>query len=360
MTSRVRSQDGAGGGQQNNEARQPQGMQRRREDVRRDTRAPGTRAKRSGAHALGAVLAVVLGGCTQAPDLSAIQAERAKPVQRYDITQALAANGQVIVGATQTGAALVSADAGKSWTRTQLGGASLIGLAACPDDSFVGIDFYRKVWSADARGGNWKSVALDKPRTPLAVTCDVANRWWVAGTHATLAVSADRGASWKVTDLNEDTQITALQFIDDKQGVAVGEFGLVLKSTDGGASWTKQAAVAGEFYPYAVYFASAGEGWMSGIAGQILHTQDGGASWKAQDNPTRAALYRLFAHQGQPYGVGAAGQVARYDKASGAWQALAYTDAQPVFLGAGASLDKQAALVIGGPGGLIRAIGTAN
>lgn len=332
--------------------------------MRRDTRAPGARAQRRGAQALygaaSAALALLAGGCTQAPDLGAVQAERAKAVQRYDITQALAANGQIIVGATQTGAALVSADAGKSWTRTQLGGASLIGLAACPDGSFVGIDFYRKVWSADARGANWKSVALDKPRTPLALTCDGANRWWVAGTHATLAMSADRGATWKITDLNEDTQITALQFIDDKQGVAVGEFGLVLKTTDAGATWTKQPAVAGEFYPYAVYFASAGEGWMSGIAGQILHTQDGGASWKAQDNPTRAALYRLFAHQGQPYGVGAAGQVARYDKATGAWQALAYTDAQPVFLGAGAALDKQAALVIGGPGGLIRAIGTAN
>jgi len=328
--------------------------------VRRDTRAPG-RAQRNGAHALlGAALAALAGGCTQAPDLGAIRAERAKPVQRYDITQALAANGQVIVGATQAGAALVSADGGKSWTRTQLGPVSLIGLAACPDGSFVGIDFYRKVWRADQKGANWKAVALDKPRTALTVTCDGANRWWVAGTHATIALSADQGGSWKHTDLGEDTQITALQFLDDKQGVAVGEFGLVLKTADGGASWTKQPAIAGEFYPYAVYFASAGEGWVSGIAGQILHTQDGGASWKAQDNPTRAALYRLFAHQGQPYGVGAGGAVARYDKNAGAWQAVAYPDAQPVFLGAGASLDKQAALVIGGPGGLIRAIGTAH
>lgn len=311
-----------------------------------------------GAIAASALCAAALAGCTQSPDLAAIHAERVKPVQRYDITQSLAANGKVIVGATQSGAALVSHDGGKLWTRTALGPVSLIGLAACPDGSFVGIDFYRKVWRADANGGNWKSVALDKPRTPLTVTCDPANRWWVAGTRAQIAVSADRGASWKITDLGEDAQITALQFIDANQAVAVGEFGLVLKSADAGATWTRQAPIAGEFYPYAVLFTSRDEGWVSGIAGQILHTRDGGATWAAQDNPTRAALYRLFAHQGQPYGVGAAGTVARHH--NGMWQALPYTDALPVFLAAGAADDTHAAIAIGGPGGLIRAVATAN
>ena len=306
---------------------------------------------------LGLLGAVALAGCTRSVDLGAVQAEQQKPVQRYDITQALAANGQVIVGGTQSGAVLVSQDAGKNWTRTHLGPVSLIGLAACPDGSFVGIDFYRKVWSADAKGGNWKSHPLDKPKTPLTVTCDSTNRWWVGGTHAIIAGSADRGATWKITDLGEDTQITALQFIDETHAVAVGEFGLVLKSRDGGASWVKQPAIAGEFYPYAVLFTSRDEGWVSGIAGTLLHTTDGAATWNKQDNAANAPLYRLFVHQGVPYGVGGAGVVAHYQ--NGSWQGLRYPDAVPVFLAAGAALDKQGAIVIGGPGGLVRTLGTA-
>lgn len=319
-------------------------------------RHPPTRPARTRRPAGWALLAALLTGCQQTPDLTAVEAERAKPVQRYDVVQSLAANGQVVVGATQSGAILLSADGGKRWQRTELGGASLIGLAACPDGSLVGIDFNHKVWHADARGQHWQSIALDKPRTALAVTCDRANRWWVAGTHAQLAASADRGASWQLTDLGEDTQITALQFIDDQHGIAAGEFGLVLKTRDGGASWHKQPPIGGEFYPYAVLFISRDEGWLSGIAGQLLHTRDGGMSWTPQANPSQAALYRLFAHQGQPWGVGAAGSLVRYR--DGAWQAVRYADAQPVFLGAGASLGPQA-VAIGGPGGLIRAIGTA-
>lgn len=318
--------------------------------MRHEKRASAARAT------MGLLASSILIGCTQAPDLAAVDAERQKPVQRYDIMQALAANDKVVVAATQGGAALISKDSGKTWSRQSLGPVSLIGLATCPDGSFVGIDFYRKVWSTDPAGTSWKSHVLDKPKTPLTVTCDKKGNWWVGGTRAVLAASSDKGASWKVTDLGEDTQITALQFIDETHGIAAGEFGMVLKTVDGGANWTKQPPIAGEFYPYAVLFVNRDEGWLSGIAGTLLHTTDGGTSWATQANVTRAPLYRLFAHQGVAYGVGAAGVVARY--VGGSWQAMPYTDAVPVFLAAGTSLDKQDAIVVGGPGGLVRTLGT--
>jgi hypothetical protein len=44
-----------------------------------------------------------------------------------------------------------------------------------------------------------------------------------------------------------------------------------------------------------------------------------------------------------------------------AWQSVSYPDAVPVFLGAGASLgEQQAALIVGGPGGLTRVIATGH
>ncbi len=302
------------------------------------------------------VVAAGLGGCSPVADVSAVMAERARPVQRYDVTQALAANGRVVVAGTQSGAVLVSADHGRSWQRRPLGAASLIGLATCPDGGFVGIDFYRKVWSADPLAENWRPVALDKPRTPLTVTCDGQGRWWVAGTRATLAVSADHGASWTVTDLGEDAQFTAIQFIDAEYAIAVGEFGMVAVSEDGGASWALRAPIPDEFYPYAMLFADRQRGWVSGLAGQILHTTDGGATWSRQANATQLPLYRLFMHQGVPHGVGAGGALARLD--GDGWRAVPYSDPQPVFLAAGASLPGQQALVAGGPGGLLRVIGT--
>jgi len=289
--------------------------------------------------------------------MSNIAAQRAKPVQRYDIVQALAANGKAVVAGTQSGVMLVSQDQGKTWNRRTLGPSSVIGLATCPDGSFVGIDFHSQVWSAAADGQDWKSVKLDKPRTPLAVTCDASNGWWVAGSNATIASSRDHGATWTVTDLKQDAQLTTLQFVDASFAIATGEFGLVLASEDGGATWTKRPKLANEFYPYATLFTNRSDGWISGLAGQVLQTHDGGKTWASQDNTTGAPLYQLFLHRGQPYGVGAAGVVARLE--GGAWRAVPYPDAAPVFLGAAVSLNDQNAIVIGGPGALLRAIGVA-
>ncbi|WP_434517075.1 WD40/YVTN/BNR-like repeat-containing protein [Dechloromonas sp. ARDL1] len=305
-----------------------------------------------------AMTGLLLSACTQAPDMSGIASERERPLKRYDISQAIAANDKVIVVGTQSGVVLVSTDKGATWRRQALGQTSLIDIAVCTDQTFVAIDHYHKLWSADAEGKVWQSVKLEQPRTPLAVACSPQGGWWVAGTNAVIAGTADQGKTWQVTDLGEDTQITTLQFIDDKRAVALGEFGITVTSDDGGATWKKGPKIPGDFYPYAALFRDGREGWVSGIAGQMLHTRDGGQTWQKQVNATQAALNRLFMHDGVPYGVGSGGIVARLEGDS--WRNVPYPDPLPMFLGGGASLPGQAAIVIGGPGGLLRTVGTAN
>lgn len=297
-----------------------------------------------------------LGACTPAPDLSGIVRERQRTVQRYDISQAIASNGKVVVVGTQSGAVLVSNDQGKTWVRNALGHTSLVDLTVCGDKGFLAIDHYHKVWSADAEGKNWQSAPLEMPRTPLVVACDRQGGWWVAGINAVISGSADGGKTWKTTDFGVDAQITTLQFLDDKNAIALGEFGLTVTTDDGGKTWKKGPKIAGDFYPYAALFASRNEGWVSGLAGQVLHTSDGGKTWSKQNNAAQATLNRLFMHDGVPFGVGAGGVIARLDGNN--WRAVPYTDAVPVFLGGGASLPGQSAIVIGGPGGLLRSVST--
>jgi len=303
-----------------------------------------------------AALCGLLSACSKGPDMSGIAAERERTVRRYDISQSIASNGKVVVVGTQSGAVLLSNDQGKTWKRTALGNTSLVDITVCVDKKFLAIDHYHKVWFADADGQNWKSAVLDKPRTPIAVTCDKKGGWWVAGTNAVIARSTDQGKSWTATELNEDKQITHIQFLDDKNGIALGEFGLTVTTEDGGATWKKGPKIPGDFYPYAALFSSRNEGWVSGIAGQILHTMDGGKTWTKQVNATQAALNRLFLQDGVPFGVGSVGVIARLD--GDTWRAVPYTDPVPVFLGGGASLPDQSAVVIGGPGGLLRTVST--
>lgn len=121
---------------------------------------------------VGSLLLALLAGCSEGPDMSAVAIERERALRRYDVSQAIAANDQVLVSGTQGGAVLVSADRGATWQRTELGQASLVDIAVCPDGGFVAVDHYSKVWSVDAKGAQWTSVPLEQPETPIAVACD--------------------------------------------------------------------------------------------------------------------------------------------------------------------------------------------
>ncbi len=306
------------------------------------------------------IAAVARYGVAAAPP-AAIDAQSGS-IQRYDDVQALASNGKVMVAGTQSGAVLVSHDQGKTWQRHELAPdsvipPSIIGLAACRDGRFIGIDFNHKLWSGDALGANWLGHVMAKPAIPLAVACDPDNGWWVVGDRATIAGSRDAGGSWTVTDLGEDAQLTTLQFQDDSHGIATGEFGIVVVTSDGGKTWNRGNKVPAEFYPYSAIFLNKDEGWLSGVGGQIVHTSDGGRNWTMQSNEAQVPLFRLFLHQGMPYGVGTDGVVARLE--GDTWRRVEYAGELHQLFVAGISTESDSAIVIGGPGGLLRALSLA-
>lgn len=222
----------------------------------------------------------MLTGCVPAPDWAGVQAERGKPVQRYDTFQALASHGSRVVAGAAGGVILTSTDGGAHWARHALAQpSSVLAVAACPDGSFAALDFYKKVWVLAAGGGEWAMRQLPTRSDLLALTCDPRNRLWAVGARTSILSSADKGGSWQVRDLGDDAILTTVQFVDEKRAVITGEFGAVLTSADGGASWQPQPKIEGDFYPYAALFTDAANGWVSGLAGVIKRTRDGGRTW---------------------------------------------------------------------------------
>ena len=81
--------------------------------------------------------------------------------------------------------------------------------------------------------------------------------------------------------------------VDDKRAVAVGYYGAVYRTEDGGASWSKGETGTQQSL-YDVSMADAERGWAVGQRGLILRTEDGGASWTEQTNPKREEGSHLF------------------------------------------------------------------
>jgi photosystem II stability/assembly factor-like uncharacterized protein len=261
-------------------------------------------------------LAVGLAGCSVSADMSRLAAAKVHPTQRFDQFQAAADNGKVLVVVGSNGVIVTSKDRGASWQRQEIGAsASLIGVAACADGSFGALDFFHRVWLADADGAQWQAKPLADPGSPLAITCDRRNRLWVVGSNNTIVASADRGASWTKRVVNEggDAMLASVQFVDDRNGFVSGEFGSVYRTSDGGASWSALPKIGADFAPYAALFADAERGWVSGLAGVVMQTKDGGKTWQKQTNPLAAPIYGLAIDRGTVVGVGVNGLLFRQD-----------------------------------------------
>jgi photosystem II stability/assembly factor-like uncharacterized protein len=119
-------------------------------------------------------------------------------------------------------------------------------------------------------------------------------------------------ATWIEQDSGTTVDLHSIQFLDAENGYAVGEAGTVLKTSDGGATWTDRSVST----PYAVrdlYMLSPSTGWVatgdpdnSEVSGSIWHTTDGGASWTQQTlTSARARLGISFASPAAGWASGA-------------------------------------------------------
>jgi photosystem II stability/assembly factor-like uncharacterized protein len=298
---------------------------------------------------LALALCFALTGCNVAANLDAVSTAKKAPVQRSDQFQSVASNGKLLVAAGNNGVVVSSDNDGATWKRTVLPGvSSLIGLAVCPDGSWVALDFYRKVWIADPAASKWDARELTTKANPLAITCDSKGQYWVVGSRTTLLSSADKGASWKSQDFGEDAILMSIQFLDADNAIITGEFGNLLTTKDGGSSWQHGKKIPNDFFPHATLFTDTRTGWVSGLAGVILHTTDGGNNWVKQPGGVGAPMYALVKHNGEMYAMGINGLVLKLT--AGEW---ALIEGRPApYLRSALSLGDKGILIAGGAGTL--------
>jgi photosystem II stability/assembly factor-like uncharacterized protein len=108
--------------------------------------------------------------------------------------------------------------------------------------------------------------------------------------------SGDGGRSWSVRSIqgtvNASTSIYAVDFPSPQIGWAVGTYGFIVKSLDGGYSWTTQVAAA-SYQFYDVKFIDQNRGLIVGANGTILRTSDGGVTWAPVNSGTQNSLWQI-------------------------------------------------------------------
>ena len=133
---------------------------------------------------------------------------------------------------------------------------------------------------------------------------------WAVGDGATVLSSSNGGVSWESMnalfppELSRFADFSAVSAVDDKVWLSGNPGGCVWHSPDGGASWTRQAT--GNAAPiHALNFANEDVGFAVGAFGTILRTTDGGSSWNVcRAGRRRAAILSIHTRPERiPFGM---------------------------------------------------------
>src|SRR3954464_14245696 len=103
-------------------------------------------------------------------------------------------------------------------------------------------------FAAPARAGDAFVDPLDaasssstlSPRRLLNAAVFAGGRVVAAGQRGHVGSSDDKGKTWTQAEVPVSSDLTALSFPSSQRGWAVGHDGVVLATTDGGRSWTRQ------------------------------------------------------------------------------------------------------------------------
>lgn len=101
----------------------------------------------------------------------------------------------------------------------------------------------------------------------------------------------DRGVGGDIVLFDD---LYSVSVVDDDLAVAVGYFGTVYITNDGGETWT-QGRTNTRSSLYSVSMGDEKNGWAVGQRGLILRTEDGGLNWTRQENVKEQEGTHLFA-----------------------------------------------------------------
>lgn len=263
----------------------------------------------------------------------------------YDV-EALSEKRVFIVG--YGGKILETQDGGRTWERHESGtGEALYKVRFLDDQKGWIVGQAGTILHTEDGGKTWAKQESGTTKYLFSFAALSPEHLIAVGEAATLLETKDGGSTWEsrqykpagetLTEeekmLLQDPSFYDVQFLDEKNGIVVGEFGHILKTDDGGATWREKQAslVGGEILSaldlptfYGISFVSPTDGIATGLSGHIARTSDGGNVWFFDDVAPGHESTPFFQGQvfrdGSGWAVGAAGDVIRKQGTGATWE----------------------------------------
>ena len=207
---------------------------------------------------------------------------------------------------------------------------SLLIDVARADGRLVAVGEWGHVLLSDNSGGSWRQAESVPTRVTLtAVTFVDDKRGWAVGHDVLVIHTRDAGETWELQhqDPAEEAPLLSVWFQDAKRGLAAGAFGLLLETGDGGQTWQRRPLTSNPENDYHLNAIFRGPGDTLFIAaeyGSIYRSLDNGASWERLHPPYEGSFWGGLTVSPEAFLVfGMRGHVFRSEDLGESWQELA-------------------------------------
>lgn len=216
------------------------------------------------------------------------------------------------------GVVLHTSDGGKTWVK-QLDGTQVNGLVLSQVDKILAVD----------KGAHKDSNAIHS----------------LESLRKDAAAAVEEGPSRPFLDV---------WFRNEREGVVVGAFGMILRTVDGGATWTpildRIDNPGGQHY-YAICQAGTVL-FLAGEAGMLFRSDDFGANWARLKTPYEGSYFGLAASKTSILAFGLRGRAVRSDDGGRSWKLVTTPSASA--LSGGRAFSDGSLWLVGSDGAVLR------
>jgi len=226
----------------------------------------------------------------------------------------------------------------------------------------IAVGEYGHVLLSDDQGKTWRQAASVPTVTTLtAVTFVDARNGWAVGHGGVVLGTQDAGEHWQLLAGKLDGKDVALSvwFKDTQVGVVVGAFGYASRTTDGGKSWQTLEMAPGEegerhlnqLFKGPVVNGQASL-WVAAESGLLFRSDDDGQHWTSVKLPYKGSIWGgTTLADGAMLVWGMRGHVLRSDDQGKTFVDLETGTDQS--LGGGTALPEAGQVVLAGLGGVV-------
>jgi photosystem II stability/assembly factor-like uncharacterized protein len=300
--------------------------------------------------------------------LPAIESKRAARGMLLEVVRA----GKRYVAVGERGVVVYSDDGGKSWTQAKVPvSATLTGVSFATPELGWAVGHEGIVIATTDGGRTWTRLVDGSTLLPQLIDYAAAQADATAKALAQ-AKPADKAKAQEAADAADEVlgdaeaglkfgpsrPLLDVLFTSPTNGFAVGAYGLVFRTADGGKSWKLIADKVG--YTKLTHFNAvaatpSGKLFLAGEAGTVYRSDDGGETWRQLSTPYKGSYYGLVGLTAPTGEVvllyGFRGKVMRSADAGESWEEIA-TPARSSLYGS-AVLEDGTVVLSGAAGALI-------